>query len=56
MTALLAALQTFAHSPDYRMAPKAVQTITQALEQQLRLALREAHSSPQPDLTVQPHL
>ena len=56
MTALLAALQTFAHSPDYRMAPKAVQTIAQALEQQLRLALREAHSSSQPHLTVQPHL
>ena len=56
MTALLAALQTFAHSPDYRMAPKAVQTLTQALEQQLRLALREAHSSSQPHLTVQPHL
>ena len=56
MTALLAALHAFVHSPDYRMAPKAVQTITQALEQQLRLALREAHSSSQPHLTVQPHL
>lgn len=55
MTALLSALQTFAHGPDYRMAPKAVQTLAQALEQQLHLALREAHPSSQPDLTVQPH-
>src|SRR2546421_572790 len=56
MTTLLAALHAFVHSPDCRMGPKAVQTLAQALEQQLRLALREAHSSPQPDLTVQPHL
>jgi hypothetical protein len=43
MTSLLAVLQAFVDSPDYRMAPKAVQTLTQALGQQLRLALREAH-------------
>ena len=55
LTELLAALHGFAHSPAYRLAPKAVQTLTQALEQQVRLALREAHSSSQPDLTVQPH-
>jgi ParB/RepB/Spo0J family partition protein len=54
MTAMLAALQTFACSPDSRMAPKAVQTLAQALEQQLRLALREAYPSSQSDLTVQP--
>jgi ParB/RepB/Spo0J family partition protein len=55
MTALLEALQAFiTHSPDYWMAPKAVQTLAQALEQQLRPALREARSSSQPDLTVQP--
>jgi ParB-like chromosome segregation protein Spo0J len=55
MTELLSALLAFVRSPEYRMAPKAVQTLTQALEQQLRLALREAHSSFQPDVTVQPH-
>ncbi len=55
MTALLEALQTFAHSPDYRMTPKAVQTLAQALEQQLRLALREGRASSQPDVTVQSH-
>ena len=55
ITALLEALQVFVHSPDYRMTPKAVQALAQALEQQLRLALREIHSSSQPNLTVQPH-
>jgi hypothetical protein len=55
MTVLLAALQTFANSPDYCMAPKAVQTLVHALEQQLRLALREGRPSSQPDVTVQPH-
>jgi len=45
MTTLLAALHAFVHSPDYQMAPKAVQTLVQALEQQLRLALREARPS-----------
>jgi hypothetical protein len=52
MTSLLAALHAFVDSPDYQMAPKVVQTLAQALEQQLRLTLREAHSSSQPDLTV----
>ena len=55
MTALLAALHAFVDSPDYQMAPKAVQTLTQALGQQLRLTLREAHPSSQPDLNVQHH-
>ena len=55
LTELLAALHGFAHSPAYRLAPKAVQTLAQALEQQVRLALREAHLSSQPDVTVQPH-
>ena len=55
MTALLATLQAFTHSSDSRMAPKAVQTLAQALEQQLRLALLEARPSSQPDAPVQPH-
>jgi ParB/RepB/Spo0J family partition protein len=55
MTSLLAALHAFVQSPDYRTTPQAVQTLTQALEQQLRLALREARSSSQSDPTVQPH-
>ena len=41
MTSLLAALHVFTHSSDYRVTPQAVRTLTQALEQQLRLALRE---------------
>ena len=45
LTELLDALHAFAHSPAYRLAPKAVQTLTQALEQQVRLALREAYPS-----------
>ena len=53
MTSLLAALHAFAQSPDYRTTPQAVQTLTQALEQQLRLALREALSSSQLQATVQ---
>jgi len=54
MTALLAALHAFAQSPDYRTTPQTVQMLTQALEQQLRLALREAPLQPsQPDSTVQ---
>ena len=54
MTSLLAALHAFVQSPDYRTTPQAVQTLTQALEQQLRLALREARSTSQSDPTVQP--
>ena len=54
MTSLLAALHAFAQSPDCRTTPQAVRTLTQALEQQLRLALREALSASQSDPTVQP--
>ena len=54
MTALLAALHAFAQSPDCRTTPQAVQMLTQALGQQLRLALREALSASQSDPTVQP--
>jgi len=54
MTSLLAALHAFVQSPDYRTTPQAVQTLTQALEQELRLTLREALSSSQSDPTVQP--
>ena len=53
MTSLLAGLHLFAHSPDYRRTPQAVQTLAQALEQQLRLALREASSASQLDSTVE---
>jgi ParB/RepB/Spo0J family partition protein len=53
MTALLAAVQAFTHRSEYWMAPKVVQTLTQALQQQLRLALWEARSSSQSDSTVQ---
>jgi ParB/RepB/Spo0J family partition protein len=52
MTSLLAALQAFEHYPDYRTAPQAVQTLSQALVQQLRIALRDAPLAAQP--TVQP--
>ena len=51
MTSLLAALQAFEHCPDYRTVPQAVQTLSQALVQQLRIALREAPLTAQP--TVQ---
>jgi ParB/RepB/Spo0J family partition protein len=54
MSTLLAALHAFVQGPDYRTSPQAVQTLTQALEQQLHLALREALSSSQPQATVQP--
>jgi len=54
MSTLLAALHAFVQGPDYRTSPQTVQTLTQALEQQLHLALREALSSSQPQATVQP--
>ncbi len=54
MTSLLAALHAFVQNPDYQTVPQAVRTLTQALEQQLHLALREALSSSQPQATVQP--
>jgi hypothetical protein len=54
MSALLSALRVFTCSPGSRTAPKAVQTLAQALEQQLRLSLREAHATPQFESTVHP--
>ena len=54
LPSLLAALYTFEYSPDYRMAPQAVQTLTQALVQQLRLALRDAPLASQSHTIVQP--
>ena len=51
LSSLLAALQAFEHCPDYRTAPQAVQTLSQALVQQLRIALRDAPPATQP--TVQ---
>jgi ParB/RepB/Spo0J family partition protein len=55
MMSLLEALHAFTHSPDYRMMPQAVRTLTQALEQQLRLALREMSKASSPsDPVVQP--
>ncbi len=54
MSSVLAALEAFVQNGEYRVAPQTVQTLTQALVQQLRLALREALSSSQPQATVQP--
>jgi len=54
LSSLLDALRAFEHSPDYRTAPRTVQTLTQALLQQLRIALRDASSASQPQPTVQP--
>jgi hypothetical protein len=57
MTSLLAALQAFTRSPDYRVMPQAVRTLTQALEQQLRLALRERPpAASQSNPVVQPEV
>jgi ParB/RepB/Spo0J family partition protein len=54
LSSLLAALHAFEHCPDYRTAPQAVQTLSQALVQQLRIALREAPLTSQSQPTVQP--
>ncbi len=54
MSSLLAALHAFEQSPDYQRAPQAVQTLTQALSQQLRIALRDALPATQFHATVQP--
>jgi ParB/RepB/Spo0J family partition protein len=57
MTSLLAALHAFTHSSDYRVTPQAVRTLTQALEQQLRLALREMpKAASQSNPVVQPEV
>ncbi len=52
LSSLLAALQAFEQGPDYRTAPQTVQMLTQALVQQLRIALRDAPPAAQP--IVQP--
>ena len=54
LSSLLAALLAFEHCPDYRMAPQAVQTLSQALVQQLRIALRNTPPVSQTHATVQP--
>ena len=53
MSSLLAALHAFEQSPDYRRAPQAVQTLTQALAQQLRVAVRDELPASQPHATVE---
>src|SRR6266568_4246983 len=53
MSSLLAALQAFEQCPDYRTAPQAVQTLFQALVQQLRIALRDAPPAAQPTVPPQ---
>ena len=45
MSSVLAALEAFVQSDEYRTVPQAIQTLTQALVQQLRLSLREALSA-----------
>lgn len=54
LSSLLAALHAFEQRPDYRTAPQAVQTLSQALVQQLRLAMRDAPLASQSHVTVQP--
>ena len=54
MSPLLAALHTFERSLDYQTVPQAVQTLTQALVQQLRLALRDEQPASRIRATVQP--
>jgi hypothetical protein len=53
LPSLLAALLAFEHCPDYRTAPQAVQTLAQALVQQLRIALRDAPPAAQPTVQSQ---
>jgi len=53
LSTLLIALQAFEHSPEYRTTPQAVQALTKALVQQVRVALRDAQPAPQSHSTVQ---
>jgi ParB/RepB/Spo0J family partition protein len=53
LSTLLIALQAFGHSPEYRTAPQAVQTLTKALVQQVQLTLRDAQTATQSQSTVQ---
>jgi ParB/RepB/Spo0J family partition protein len=52
MLTLLAALHTFVQSPAYHTTPPPVQVLTGALEQELRLALREISPAPSSHVTV----
>ena len=54
LSSLLVALLAFEYCPDYRTAPQAVQTLSQALVQQLRIALRDAPLTSQSHITIQP--
>ena len=53
MSTLLAALQCFEQSPEYRTAPQAIQTLTQALAQQVCVTLRETLPASQSQPTLQ---
>ena len=53
LSTLLAALQAFEHSPEYRAVPQAMQTLTRALVQQVHVALRDALPAAQTRPTVQ---
>jgi ParB/RepB/Spo0J family partition protein len=52
LSTLLTALQTFEQSSDYQTTPKPIQTLTQALAQQVRMALRNVLPSYQLQSTV----
>jgi ParB family chromosome partitioning protein len=54
LSTLLTALQTFEQSPAYQTTPKHIQTLTQALAQQVRMALRDVLPSSHLQSTVQP--
>jgi ParB/RepB/Spo0J family partition protein len=54
LSRLLAALQAFEQSPTYRTEPRTIQTLTQALVQQVRVALRDELPVTQSHPTVQP--
>ena len=54
LVAVLDALHAFEQIPDYKAAPRTVQTLTQALVQQLRIALRDMPPASQSRLTAQP--
>ena len=53
-TSSLTSLLAFEHCPDYRTTSQAVQKLTQALGQQVRVALRDALPATQSHPTVQP--
>jgi ParB/RepB/Spo0J family partition protein len=53
LSTLLVALQAFEHCPGYPTIPQPIQTLTQALAQQVQLALRDALLVPQSQITLQ---